>query len=64
MNKELEKLQNEIDSLRSVVISLIGEDKEGHYKTSFIADILKGSTEMPDQVFTEEKSFLKKLTSV
>lgn len=60
-NQYLNVLQQEINLLRSLVISTIGKDKEGNYNPSFVKTILKVSKEEPIYIFKSKDSFLKQL---
>lgn len=55
--KEIEIIKKEIRILRSFIFSLVVEDKEGKYKTSFIKNILKASQEKPTFIFKNATSF-------
>lgn len=58
---ELESLREEVTLLRSVIISILGEDREGKYRPNFVRTILKASKEKPNREFTDAKSFLQEL---
>ncbi|HEY4474435.1 MAG TPA: hypothetical protein VJC06_00740 [Candidatus Paceibacterota bacterium] len=54
-------LKQEINMLRSLVISTIGKDKEGNYNPYFVKKILKDSEEKPTHIFKDKTSFLHQL---
>lgn len=60
-NQSLSILQQEIEMLRSLVISTVGRDKEGDYNPSFIKKVIMASKEKAAYCFEDEKSFLKQL---
>ena len=68
--KQKEKIMSKVDqqdvwaeltALRSVVIGLIGKDKEGEYRPEFVERILAASKENADMRFTTSKDFLAQL---
>lgn len=56
------QLKQEVASLRSLVISLIGKDKEGEYKPEFVREVLKTAQEKPGYTFKTPKEFLTQLS--
>lgn len=60
-NQNLSTLQQEIEMLRSLVISTVGRDKEGDYNPSFIKKVMVASKEKATYRFEDKKSFLKQL---
>lgn len=60
-NQGIKNLKNELNLLRSFIISIIGEDKEGNYNPNFIAEILQAANEKPANIFRDSKSFLREL---
>lgn len=60
-NQNLSTLQQEIEMLRSLVISTVGRDKEGDYNLSFIKKMMVASKEKVAYRFEDKKSFLKQL---
>lgn len=63
-NQGIKNLKNEINLLRSFVISIIGEDKEGNYNPKFIDEMLQATNEKPAKLFCDSKSFLKELNEI
>ena len=59
--KQLQHLKHEVSVLRSFVISMIGEDKEGRYRPKFVKEILKASQENPEHTFRDPQSFMDQL---
>lgn len=55
------KLREEIKSLRSFIIGILGKDREGEYKPEFIRKILKTAQEKADFTFKNKKEFLKQI---
>lgn len=58
---ELDNLKQEVQTLRSLVIGMIGTDKEGSYKPKFVKEILEAAKEKPIYRFQGERAFLKEL---
>lgn len=58
---KLFELQQEVDILRSAVISVIGKDDEGDYNPQFVKDMFKAVGEKPTRSFKNVKSFLSEL---
>ena len=42
---ELNNLKQEVQTLRSLIIGMIGADKEGSYKPEFVKEILEAAKE-------------------
>lgn len=63
INRNISKLQHEIETLRSFIIGVLGQDKEGKYKPEFTKKILRASSEDAPFVFKDKESFLKKVRS-
>ena len=61
LNYEILSLKEEIKTLRSVVIGLLGKDKEGNYRPEFVKKVLKASKEKPVGIFKDKKTFLKEI---
>jgi len=57
----LSKLREEIKSLRSFVIGVLGKDREGEYSPEFIHKTLKATQEKADFTFKNKKEFLKQI---
>ncbi len=54
-------LQQEVNLLRSFVIGIVKEDKEGKYRSKFVKEVFKALREKAEYVFEDKKSFLKHL---
>ena len=54
-------LQNEVKLLRSFVIGIAGQDKEGDYKPEFVNRIFNSLKEKAEFKFTGSKDFLSQL---
>ena len=61
LNNEILSLKEEIRNLRSVVIGLLGKDKEGNYRPEFVKKVLKSSKEKSVGIFKDKKTFLKEI---
>jgi len=66
IQKTLEKLnrnslKEEIKSLRSFIIGVLGRDKEGEYRPEFIRKILKVAREKANFIFKNKKDFLSQI---
>ena len=57
----LNLLKQEVELLRSLVISTVGKDKEGEYKPEFIRRILKSANSKPKHIYKDSKTFLSQL---
>lgn len=63
LSTQVETLKHEVRALRSLLIGLVGKDKEGGYNPSFVRKILKASKERPTYTF-DPKTFLSQLKKV
>jgi len=61
INKNIAKLQEEMELLRSSVIGAAGEDKEGSYRPEFVERVLKAASEDAPFSFENRVSFLRHL---
>ena len=61
LNNEIKNLKKEVEFIRSAFISAIGRDKEGVYNPKFVKEVFSAIKEKPKHIFTDAKSFLKKL---
>ena len=61
LNSRLENIQNEIRNLRSLVMGIVGKDKEGQYKPNFIKRVLRAGSQSARYGFTDKKSFIAHL---
>ena len=55
IDSQIRNLREEVKLLRSVIISIIGEDTEGRYKPSFVKNVLQTAKEVPTSEFIELK---------
>ncbi|MCD6193307.1 MAG: hypothetical protein J7L26_07535 [Candidatus Aminicenantes bacterium] len=61
LNNEILSLKEEVKILRSVIIGLLGKDKEGEYRPEFVEKVLKTSKEKSVGIFKDKKTFLKEI---
>ncbi len=63
LEKMVKNLSQEVATLRSIVISVVREEKdpEGEYRPEFVKDVLKAVKEPAKYKFTGRKDFLKQL---
>ena len=61
LHKKLLALGREVRTLRSGLISMIGEDPEGSYRPEFVKEILKAAEEPPTRRFVNAGRFLASL---
>jgi hypothetical protein len=54
-------LEREVKMLRSLAISIVGEDPEGNYRPEFVRRVLSASSKKPTRKFISEKQFLDEL---
>lgn len=59
---QLLELQEEVRTLRSFVIGVIGKDKDGGYNPEFVKKVLQSSQEKPKYTFKDSASFLKQIS--
>ncbi|OGZ33875.1 MAG: hypothetical protein A3I88_01150 [Candidatus Portnoybacteria bacterium RIFCSPLOWO2_12_FULL_39_9] len=64
LNTNVSHLQKEIEFLRSLIIGLIGKEKEGEYKPEFVEKVLKASREKATYSFKDKKAFLSQLENL
>lgn len=57
-------LKNELSLMRSLVISVIGEDNEGKYNPRFVDEMLATVNELPTKRFTNKAAFLRQLQAL
>ncbi|MEK7579602.1 MAG: DUF2683 family protein [Patescibacteria group bacterium] len=57
----LDLLKQEVELLRSLVISVIGKDKEGEYRPEFVKRILKSAKSKAKYTYKDSKTFLFQL---
>lgn len=56
-----ELLKQEVELLRSLVISTVGKDREGEYKPEFVRKILRLTKSKPKYIYKDSKTFLSQL---
>ncbi|MSU54801.1 MAG: hypothetical protein EXS48_03165 [Candidatus Staskawiczbacteria bacterium] len=61
LQQKTNKLERELELLRSFVIGQFGGDPEGEYNPKFVKEILKAAKEKPKYEFKDGKSFLKQI---
>jgi hypothetical protein len=61
LNNELTNLKQKVQIMRSLLIGLVGQDKEGEYRPEFVRKILKAVGEKADFSFRNGKTFLSQL---
>lgn len=67
LEKEFNKLKQEVVMLRSLVISIVKEpkkDSEGEYRPEFVKRVLKTMNEQPSFSYQGKGSLLKQLKQV
>jgi hypothetical protein len=62
LTNEVESLKQEVGRLRSLLISVAGEDREGAYRASIVRELLKAATEQPTREYAGAGALLKQLT--
>ena len=61
MNKK--SLNEEVEMLHSLAVSLVGKDREGAYRPAFVRKVLKAAHARPTRRFSDVAAFLKELES-
>ncbi|MDP2926892.1 MAG: hypothetical protein Q8N65_02020 [bacterium] len=61
LSSELENIKTEVQLLRSFLISLGGEDREGRYNPKFVKEILESAKEISVRSFKNSRAFLKEI---
>ena len=61
LEKKMESVTREVTRLRSLLLSLILEDREGQYRPEFVRRIKKASARKPDREFHDVDTFLAEL---
>lgn len=59
--QSIKNLATEVELLRSFVIGMAGEDKEGEYRPEFVRRMFKAVTEKPTHTFAGKENFLREL---
>ncbi|MBI4143158.1 hypothetical protein HY480_04765 [Candidatus Uhrbacteria bacterium] len=61
---EFNGVRRDVRTLRSLLISFVGEDREGAYRPMFVREILTASTERPTRRFRSAAAFLAEISSL
>ena len=61
LNNELANLKQKLEIISSLLIGLVGRDKEGEYRAEFVRNILKAAGEKTHFLFKNEKTFLSQM---
>lgn len=59
--EEFDGVQRDIRVLRSFLVSVAGEDREGAYRPEFVRAVLTASTERPTRKFRGADHFLREI---
>ena len=62
--REFECVRRDVRTIRTFLLGLAGEDREGTYRPTFIRDLLAASAERPTRRFRSAAALLDELTSV
>ncbi len=60
----LRQLTADVRLLRSLIISIVGEDPEGAYRPSFVRALRRAVSERPTRIFRGSSSFLSDVNDV
>jgi hypothetical protein len=60
-DKELQEIKDDLRSLRSFAIGMVGDDPEGLYKPEFVQEVLRARHEKPVYTFRGKTAFLAEL---
>lgn len=58
LHNEVRDLKQEMQTLRSLLIGLLGRDEEGEYRPSFVREILRAAKQKPTHMFRGRGSLL------
>lgn len=61
LSSELTLLKHEVRSLRSLLVSVAGEDREGLYRPEFVRELQRAARQKPTRAFRNARSFLDEL---
>lgn len=64
LTSEVENLKQEVGRLRSLLISVVGEDREGAYCASMVKELLEAATEQPTREYAGPGSLVEQLTNL
>jgi hypothetical protein len=58
------ELANEVKRLRSIVIGLVGRDKEGSYRPAYVRRLLRIAAMPATHTFKDSETFLRELSGI
>lgn len=61
---EVTQLRHEVSALRSLVIGMVGKDKEGNYHPAAVREIIEASLEPASYRYSGKGSLLKQLKKI
>ena len=61
IHKNVLDLKDEVRSLRTLVSSVIADDKEGDYKPEFVADVLHDADKTPEYEYKNKGDLLNQI---
>ncbi len=61
LSRQMARLRREVSALRSLMIGVVGKDKEGNYRPQVVREILEASAESATYRYTGKGSLLAKL---
>lgn len=61
LSNELTSLKHEVRSLRSLLVSVAGEDREGSYRPEFVRELRRAARQKPNRAFINAHSLLGEL---
>lgn len=64
LTNEVAMLKREVKHLRSLLIGVAGEDREGRYRPTFVKELLAASEEEPNHRYTGSGSLVKQLADL
>jgi hypothetical protein len=64
LTSEVETLKQEVGLLRSLLISVVGEDPEGEYRSSIVRELMEAAIETPLHEYAGSGSLLAQLKNV
>ena len=64
IEKQMQAMHREIRRMRSLLVSILVEDREGAYKPSFMKRVQSAASRKPTKTFKDAQSFLSELDKV
>ncbi|MDO8622384.1 MAG: hypothetical protein Q7R80_04095 [bacterium] len=61
---EFNGIRRDVRTLRSLLISFVGEDREGAYRPTFVRETLSTSAERPTRRFHSAAAFLDEIAAL